>query len=123
MRLNAQGLVSNAIETVEVTSLACDLGQPALAIIFKAFNDGRGFTLATRLRKAGYRGRLVAEGHLIPDQFAYALSCGFDELEVSEKIPVAQWVDQLARRGVSYQTGTYGQNILSARHLLLESHG
>lgn len=116
MRLNAQGLVSNAIEAIEVTSLACDLGQPALAIVFPAFNDGRGFTLAMRLRKAGFKGRLIAKGHLIPDQFAYALSCGFDELEVSEKISVSQWISQLARRGVSYQTGSYGQNILTARH-------
>jgi uncharacterized protein (DUF934 family) len=123
MRLNAQGLIENPILAEDVTSLACDLWQPALSIAFPAFNDGRGFTLATRLRKAGYRGRLIAKGHLIPDQFAYALSCGFDELEVSDKIPVSQWVDQLSRRGVAYQTGTYGQNILSARHLLLESHG
>jgi uncharacterized protein (DUF934 family) len=91
-----------------------------IAIRFPAFNDGRGFTLARKLRRAGFTGTLRAAGPLIADQFAYALACGFDEIELPEALaerqPVAQWQAALAARPVSYQRGyETGTNILEAR--------
>lgn len=71
---------------------------PHLAIIhipFPSFSDGRGFSLARRLRLLGYRGRLRATGHLIADQYANARRCGFDEIEIADALaarqPQAQW--------------------------------
>lgn len=67
-----------------------DLDDPALnfqdaamiRIAFPSFSDGRGFTLARRLRMAGYQGRLRAQGHVIADQFPMARRSGFDEVEI-----------------------------------------
>jgi phosphoadenosine phosphosulfate reductase len=49
---------------------------------FPTFSDGRGFTLAARLRRMGFAGRLRAAGHVIADQYAMARRSGFDEVEI-----------------------------------------
>ena len=74
-----------------------------IAVAFPAFSDGRGFTLARRLRAAGFAGRLRAVGALVPDQHRFARSCGFDEIEIDEaraaRQPEADWLADLAPRG------------------------
>ncbi len=92
-----------------------------IAIPFPAFNDGRGFSLARRLRRLGFNGTLRAQGHLLPDQSAYAAACGFDEIEISDDLaarqPEAQWQTAYAAMTLGYQPGYPGpQNILMARH-------
>ena len=62
-----------------------------VAIRFGATQDGRGFSLARRLRLGGHRGRLVAVGPLEPDQARHAFQCGFDAVAVED--------DALARHG------------------------
>lgn len=66
-----------------------------IRIPFEKFDDGRGFTLARRLRNLGYRGRIRAKGNLISDQFGFALNCGFDEIEIdkdhAERQPEKYW--------------------------------
>jgi len=78
-----------------------------IAIAFPSFTDGRGFSLARALRAQGYRGRLRAVGHLIPDQFAFALECGFDEVEIDDaraaRQPIEQWLDALCVFQCAYQ--------------------
>ena len=90
-----------------------------IAIAFPAFTDGRGFSLARALRGQGYRGRLRASGELIPDQFAFALSCGFDEIEIdearAERQPVEQWLEQLRSVGDSYQDKAEQPSIFARR--------
>jgi uncharacterized protein (DUF934 family) len=67
----------------------------AIRIHFAAFSDGRGFTLAARLRRMGFAGRLRAEGHVIADQYAMARRSGFDEVEIDAALaarqPEADW--------------------------------
>ncbi|MDO5642146.1 MAG: DUF934 domain-containing protein [Paracoccus sp. (in: a-proteobacteria)] len=58
------------------------MAAPMIRIAFPSFSDGRGFTLARRLRVAGYKGRLRAQGHVIADQFPMARRSGFDEVEI-----------------------------------------
>lgn len=99
--------VSNA---VSVDDLAPHFEALALiAIAFPVYSDGRGFTLARRLRNAGYRGVLRAVGPLIADQFAHALACGFDEIEAPDAIVARQPFEQWRRAGASislpYQQG------------------
>jgi uncharacterized protein (DUF934 family) len=76
-----------------------------IRIAFPAMGDGRGFSLAARLRALGYRGRLRAAGPVIPDQFRAALRSGFDEAEISEdqarRQPESQWL--AVRQTSSYQ--------------------
>ena len=67
-----------------------------IRIAFPSFSDGRGFSLAQRLRNLGYKGHLRACGHIISDQFRYALACGFNDVEISEELaarqPEADWL-------------------------------
>lgn len=71
-----------------------------IRVDFPSFADGRGFTIAQRLRLAGYQGRLRAKGHVIADQYAMARRSGFDEVEISDDLAARQPADQwLARAG------------------------
>jgi uncharacterized protein (DUF934 family) len=77
-------------------AIAAHFGNIGLIrIAFPAFNDGRGFTLARRLRVMGYTGRLRAHGHVIADQYTMARRAGFDEVEISDDLasrqPAEQW--------------------------------
>ena len=86
-------LGSNTLSTVRLPS-DVDLAPLALRlhnvktilVNFTGFADGRGFSIGRELRrKYGYMGQLIAEGPLIPDQYVYALQCGFDAVKVDEK--------------------------------------
>ena len=66
----------------------------AIRVDFPSFADGRGFTIARRLRLMGYKGRLRARGHVIADQYAMARRSGFDEVEISEELAERQPEDQ-----------------------------
>lgn len=78
-----------------------------IRIAFPAFSDGRGFTLARRLRVMGYTGRLRAHGHVIADQYTMARRAGFDEVEISDDLasrqPAAQWQFRSDWRAHDYQ--------------------
>ncbi|WP_165357452.1 DUF934 domain-containing protein [Sphingosinicella sp. CPCC 101087] len=82
-------------------------GLDFVAIAFPRFNDGRGFSLGKMLREQGFAGTLRASGWIIPDQFAFALHCGFDEVEISEaqaqRQPIDQWLQAPALIGETYQ--------------------
>jgi uncharacterized protein (DUF934 family) len=52
---------------------------PVIAIDIHKYTDGRGYTLAYRLRKQyGYRGELRAMGDVLHDQLFYLKRVGFD---------------------------------------------
>lgn len=121
--LDATGLIhGDRVEPWPNTTLVAELladGGDRIAIAFPAFTDGRGFSLARALRQAGYRGRLRAVGELIPDQFAFALDCGFDEIEISaERLarqPVEQWLAALGAITVAYQPNARVTDIFAQR--------
>ncbi len=69
-----------------------------IRIAFPSFSDGRGFTLARRLRDRGYLGRLRAQGHVIADQYAMARRSGFDEVEIADDLAARQPEDQWQAR-------------------------
>lgn len=78
-----------------------------IRVPFPSFADGRGFSLAKQLRQNGYEGKLRAVGHVIADQYGFALSCGFDEIEIDEKLaerqPENQWLARMPHDALSYQ--------------------
>ena len=80
---------------------------PLVRVDFPAFADGRGFTIARRLRLMGYRGRLRARGHVIADQYAMARRAGFDEIEIDADLagrqPEPQWLARADWRALDYQ--------------------
>lgn len=73
-------------------------GIALIRVEFPSFSDGRGFTIAARLRRMGYRGRLRAKGHVIADQYAMARRAGFDEVEIDDALAARQPEDQWLRR-------------------------
>ncbi len=66
-----------------------------IRLAFPSFADGRAFTLARRLRMAGYTGQLLALGPVIADQYAMLRRVGFDGAEIPDDLaarqPEAQW--------------------------------
>ncbi|WP_204113984.1 DUF934 domain-containing protein [Shimia biformata] len=84
---------------------------PALEMVrvdFPSFADGRGFTIARRLRQRGFTGRLRAKGHVISDQYAMARRSGFDEVEISDELaarqPEAEWQFRADHTAHDYQS-------------------
>ena len=83
-----------------------------IRVDFPSFADGRGFTIARRLRQMGFHGRLRAQGHVIADQYAMARRCGFDEVEISddlaERQPAGQWLRRAEWQAHDYQSRLRG---------------
>jgi len=91
-----------------------------IAIRFSSFSDGRGFSMARRIRLEGYARALRAAGPLIADQFAFARACGFDSIELDDALaarqPIGQWLAAAEAISISYQRGYAGAlNALDAR--------
>ncbi|NNL35900.1 MAG: DUF934 domain-containing protein [Silicimonas sp.] len=110
-------LAANDTALVVSVDLAPDANPETLAnriaaidmirIDFPGFADGRGFTIARRLRLMGYHGRLRARGHVIAEQYAMARRSGFDEVEIDDDLarrqPEAQWLSRANWRAHDYQ--------------------
>ena len=93
-----QGAV-DLVNTDDPEALRDVLGDLRLIRVeFPAFNDGRAFTIARRLRLMGYKGRLRAKGHVIADQYAMTRRVGFDEVEISDDLAARQPAEQWAFR-------------------------
>lgn len=113
--------VSNDVDVTALTPLFDKVSL--VSVDFPSFADGRGFSIARRLREMGFRGRLRAAGPVISDQYAYLRACGFDEVETPEKVsnrqPEAQWEQAQKQMTLSYQRGYDAgegpRNILDAR--------
>lgn len=86
-----------------------------ISVDFPSLADGRGFSIARELRKKyGYTGLLIAEGPLIPDQYVYALQCGFDAIKVDDETYSRQsesdWFSAMDAFKLTYQRGYAMQN-------------
>ena len=83
-----------------------------IAVEFPRHSDGRGFSLGRMLRQQGYDGILRVSGHVLPDQFGFALRDGFDEVEIDEaqaaRQPAEQWLRARALISESYQQSRDG---------------
>lgn len=110
-----------APNTTDPAALAPALPRLGLvSIVFPAFADGRGFSLARLIRRAGFSGELRASGRLLADQYAHVLGCGFDTVEIPDDLAgrqdAAQWVAARAAHALTYQRGYVAAgSILEAR--------
>lgn len=101
---------------VDLTKIELQLPNiKTISIDFPSFADGRGFSIARELRKKfGYEGLLIASGPLIPDQYVYALQCGFDAVKVDETTYARQsesdWFDAMDAFKLTYQRGYATRN-------------
>jgi phosphoadenosine phosphosulfate reductase len=79
--------VTSSLEQVEAALTSTD----TLILEFNAFRDGRGFSLASVLRERGFKGRLIADGRLIPDQARHLRRTGFDAVVIGADADVDAW--------------------------------
>ena len=94
--------------TDDPTALAGALDRLTLIrVAFPAFNDGRAFTIARRLRLLGYKGQLLALGPVIADQYAMLRRVGFDGAEIPQEIAARQPADQWQFRAADWQAHHY----------------
>jgi uncharacterized protein (DUF934 family) len=97
--------------------------QDRLSLIvvgFPKFSDGRGFSIGRMLREQGFTGTLRASGFLVPDEFAFARACGFEEVEMSDehaaRQPLEQWQKAASAFTVGYHPGpAVGASIFARR--------
>ena len=111
--LDGNATAVDLASTDDPEALAPHLDRLALIrVTFGSFSDGRGFTLARRLRRLGFTGRLRARGHVIADQYAMARRSGFDEVEVAPQLaarqPEDQWLARAQWRANDYQARLRG---------------
>lgn len=105
-------------------------GVNGVAIRFGAFADGRGFSLAVHLRRAGFNGTLTAVGDVLPDQAAFLKRVGFDAV-ASDSHAGDKRFDALGDFSAHYQpapgaqAGQAGQRLQTAYHLRVHAaaHG
>jgi phosphoadenosine phosphosulfate reductase len=91
--------VTTPLAEIEAAAAAHD----ALVLEFEAFRDGRGFSLAAVLRERGYTGRLIAAGHLLPDQARHLSRSGFDAVELAPGVDLEPWKRMESAFDVAYQ--------------------
>lgn len=96
-------------------AIASDLSFEDVALItvdFPSFADGRGFSVASSLRRLGFTGRLRATGKLVADQYAMARRSGFDEVEIGPDMaarqPEDQWLSRADWQNNDYQARLRG---------------
>lgn len=78
-----------------------------IRVAFPAFNDGRAFTIARRLREFGYTGQLLALGPVIADQYAMLRRVGFDGAEIPDDLAARQPADQWQFRSADWRQHHY----------------
>ncbi|MBL9046729.1 MAG: DUF934 domain-containing protein [Tabrizicola sp.] len=78
-----------------------------IRVAFPAFNDGRAFTTARRLRMMGYTGQLLALGPVIADQYAMLRRVGFDGAEIPDEIAARQPAEQWQFRAADWRDHHY----------------
>jgi uncharacterized protein (DUF934 family) len=85
---------------------------PRLALIevaFAKFRDGRGYSIGSILREAGYAGELRAAGDVLVDQIPLMRRCGFDSFVADTEIDEEVLERLFALQGKIYQKTVDGR--------------
>lgn len=82
-----------------------------IAVPFAKFSDGRGYSLARRVRdQFGFRGELRATGEVLLDQLPLMLRCGFDSFAISHAPTIRDLESgRLPFIAEVYQNAVYGR--------------
>jgi uncharacterized protein (DUF934 family) len=88
----------------DLTPVLSDLERfPMIVIEFPIFRDGRGFSLARILRRAGYKGELRAVGQPARDQLGYMERCGINAFEFDDESYSDDFLKAFDEISVRYQ--------------------
>ena len=79
------------------------LDVDAIFVDFAGFNDGRGYSIATLLRRQGFKGELRAVGDIFKDVLNYLKRAGFDSFAVKQGKDVEDTAQGLKDFKISYQ--------------------
>lgn len=74
-----------------------------IAIEIPAFTDGRGFSFARMLRRAGFKGQIRAIGDVTRDRLAFLTRCGFDAFQIPDDRYSDDILSALEEISVNYQ--------------------
>ena len=85
------------------------LALPLIAVDFPVFTDGRGYSVAHALRRAGFGGDLRAVGDVRRDQVFYLRRCGFTSFALGEDVDAADFRRGLADFSQVYQPAGDGR--------------
>ena len=81
-----------------------DIGHFAMiALEFPVFRDGRAYSYARLLRRAGFSGELRAVGDVLLDQLHYMQRVGFDAFDIDAEDPEAAFRQAQSEFSVWYQ--------------------
>jgi uncharacterized protein (DUF934 family) len=87
-----------------------------IVVEFPKFRDGRGFTVARTLRERhGFKGDIRAIGHVLPDQFAALVQCGFTTIITPAEHPPEQWLQGTLSASSSSSGGPLLQRLIGRR--------
>ncbi|MDK1376812.1 MULTISPECIES: DUF934 domain-containing protein [unclassified Sinorhizobium] len=87
-----------------------------VVVAFPKFRDGRGFTVARTLReKYGFKGDIRAIGHVLPDQLAALVRCGFSTIVTPREHPPSQWAFNAASKDESASAGPLLRRLIAKR--------
>ncbi|PCI23264.1 MAG: oxidoreductase [Piscirickettsiaceae bacterium] len=76
-----------------------------IAINIPVFTDGRGYSLAKRLRQQyNFKHEIRAVGDVLPDQALYLTRVGFDSMELANEKKAELALSKLSDYSVFYQT-------------------
>ncbi len=81
---------------------------PLIAVDFPAFRDGRGFSIARLLNRAGYKGEIRATGDVGRDRIAYMERCGFTAIQISDEIYKEEMLSAFTEVSNYYQSAADG---------------
>ncbi len=124
------GVALQVDPTVDLSPTADALDRLAAIVIpFSKFSDGRGYSLARRLRdEFHFKGEIRATGDVLLDQLPLMLRCGFDAFVVSHaptlaaltagRLPAIPEVYQTASRGRARATLGAATNFATAKHIV-----
>lgn len=91
----------------ELDELLSNLDKfPLIAVDFPAFRDGRGFSIARLLVRAGYKGEIRATGDVGRDRLAYMERCGFTAIQISDEIYKDDMLSAFTEVSNYYQSAT-----------------
>jgi uncharacterized protein (DUF934 family) len=95
-----------------------------VAIEFKAFTDGRGYSSAALLReRLGYTGEIRAEGDVLRDQAFYLQRAGFNAFVPRADRPILDFIEGFHDFRVMYQKSPVNQPLFRRREEALLALG
>lgn len=91
-----------------------------VALDFPIYRNGRAYSYARLLRdRYGYDGEIRAVGNVLQDQFYFMVRCGFDALEVQDKITPEIYEQSVGVFTYAYQPSSDDRpTVMSLRHRL-----